>query len=178
MQPAPEPWYDLTWFEWIGVAGLPLTLIGLYLTWWQARGAANSAKAATDAIKKTEQRMRANQLLVLIPQLRWIATELDISIDSGNSSLARRHLDNWRMQASHVHGILTTADSMERDILTQLQESVGLAKTAGGALLKDSNGSTLKACIKVRSAMATACDAMTVWAGANSMKSLSESSDT
>jgi hypothetical protein len=34
------PWYSLSWDQWIAVAGLPLTLFGLWLAWISGKSGA------------------------------------------------------------------------------------------------------------------------------------------
>src|SRR4051812_21705737 len=100
-------WYAIGWVDWISVAGLPLTLVGLALAWAQARAAANSAERAREAVEYTERRLRANQLLVLVPQLRFIAKELDEAIERDDAQHAKRELDNWRWQVANIQGLLS-----------------------------------------------------------------------
>ena len=137
MAAEPHHWYQLTWIDWFTVAGLPLALVGLYVTWRQARNAANSAKAAQDAIIATQRTIRSKQLMVLIPQLRWTVLELEKAITTNDRKGARKQLDSWRWQAGNIQGILTAADPEEITILEGLQESVGLARVAGSALLDE-----------------------------------------
>ncbi len=159
-------WYQLTWVDWITVAGLPLALVGLYLTWRQARKAANSAKAVQDAIESTELKIRTKQLMVLIPQLRWIAVELEDAINTQSGAGARKQLDSWRWQAGSIRGILSAADPDEIQILKGLQQSVGLARVAGSALLEGRPVSS--ACTKARASIVTVCDDLNTWLGKNS----------
>jgi hypothetical protein len=97
-------WYQLTFVDWLTVAGLFLALVGLYATWRQARSAANAARAVQEAILTSEQRIRSKQLMVLIPQLRWTVTELENAAAHNDRAAARRHLDSWRWQAGNIQG--------------------------------------------------------------------------
>ncbi|WFE62891.1 hypothetical protein [Micromonospora sp. WMMD714] len=162
-------WYVLPWSDWVGVVGFPLGLFGLWLTFKQARSAKDAATAANDAVKRTQVQIRANQLLVLIPQLRWIAAELDFAIDDGNVRLAKRHLDSWRWQANNIHGMLTSADASQRRVLKSLQESAGQAASAGTLLMRKNSGeeSMLDQCEKAREAIGRVCDQLSKWAGEN-----------
>jgi hypothetical protein len=159
-----QQWYSLPWVDWITVAGLPLALVGLCVTWWQARKAANSAKAAQDAIVATERKIRSKQLMVLIPQLRWIVSELENAITTNDRKAARRQLESWRWQAVNIQGILTVTDPEEINILETLQESVVLARVAGSALLDERN-SILSRCSKARASVVTVCDELNAWLG-------------
>jgi hypothetical protein len=162
----PHHWYQLAWVDWVTIAGLPLALVGLYLTWRQARNAANSAKAAQAAIESTELKIRIKQLMTLIPQLRWIAVELEDAINTRNEAGARKQLDGWRWQAGNIQGILSAADPDEIQILRGLQQSVGLARVAGSALLE--GGPVSSVCAKARASIVTVCDDLNTWLGKNS----------
>jgi hypothetical protein len=164
-------WYQLTWTDWITVAGLPLALVGLYLTWRQARKAADSAKAAQDAIVATERKIRSNQLMVLIPQLRWTVIELENAIATNDRKGARRQLDSWRWQAGHIRGILTAADPEESKILEGLQQSVSLARVAGSALLDEANP-IISRSSKARASIVAVCDELNTWLGKNSTEAI------
>jgi hypothetical protein len=161
---ANHQWYDLRWYEWVGVAGLPLAFWGLWLTWMQAKRATNAAVQTGAAVQRTQLQLQANQLLVLIPQLRLISTELDWAIQDNDRSLTKRQLDNWRWQASHVRGILSSADPEQRKILASLQTSIGLAASAGSSLLASNKAVNLVA-INARTAISGTCDALSMWAG-------------
>jgi hypothetical protein len=165
--------YDLTWVEWVTVVGLPLTLFGLIITWRQARTAANAATAAKNAVYRTEQQIRASQLLVLIPQLRWIVAELEAAMEKDNDYVARRQLDSWRWQAGNIHGILSGANPSERRLLKSLTQSTALAVTAGGLLL-EANGSVTDRCMKARAAMAAACDELASWVGKHATQAVQD----
>ena len=161
----------------MGLAGLPLGLFGLWLTWKQAREAktqASEAKTAAEAaelaVRRTQTQVRAQQLLVLIPQLRWISTELDAAIEDDNRRLVRRHLDNWRWQANNIHGMLTATDPAQRKLLKGLQTSVGQASSAGTALMSKGNISILQESASARESIGAVCDQLSGWVGENVSK--------
>jgi hypothetical protein len=163
---ASEPWYDLRWFEWVGVTGLPLAWWGLWLTWAQAKRATSAAVATEKAVQRTQQQLQANQLLLLIPQLRLISAELGVAIEDNNRTLARRQLENWRGQASNLHGILSGANPEQQELLALLQQSIGIASSAGSSLLQSTKNKTVKSIVLNASvAIGQACDALNAWAG-------------
>ena len=163
---AGDQWYDLRWFEWIGVTGLPLAWWGLWLTWAQAKRATSATVATEKAIQRTQQQLRANQLLVLIPQLRLISAELGAAIEDNSRTLARRQLDNWRGQASHLHGILSGANPEQQELLTLLQQSIEFASSAGASLLQSTKNKTVMSiALNASIAIAHTCDQLNAWAG-------------
>jgi hypothetical protein len=177
--PAIVHWWQVSWVAWFEVVGALATLAGLYLTWrqakkakeeasdagLQAREAKVAAEAASSAIDRTQRQLRANQMLVLIPQLRWLAQELDTAIAAGDSAMTRRHLDGWRWQAGHVSGLLLDAKA-ERRILRALQESVALATEATNSLLKNQRP-VLDSCEQARQSIGAACNLLTIFIGQN-----------
>ncbi|MFI7044352.1 hypothetical protein [Streptosporangium sandarakinum] len=168
---APKPWYDLDWVEWSNIVGLVLTLVGLGLTWWQARGAANSAKAAQEAVGLTELQLRMNQLMILVPQLRGIINELDVASAEEGITHVQRCLDKWRSQASIIHGLLSNVDT-HKDILVEIQQSIGLAKTASESIHQTKDTPIKAKTRKARTSMTSACDSLDVWLGKNMTKAL------
>lgn len=171
---ATQHWWNVSWVEWFSVIGVLAAVIGVILTWFQARGAKNNAsdakvaaEAASAAVDRTQRQLRANQMLVLIPQLRWVAGELDAAISSDDRDLTRRHLDSWRWQAGHVNGLLKDETPTPRAILKSLQDSVGLATTATSALLKDNAKPVFECCELARASIGEACNQMNVFVGRN-----------
>ncbi|MEV0803928.1 hypothetical protein AB0I34_39985 [Kribbella sp. NPDC050281] len=168
---AAAPWWKVSWVDWAQVVGAAAGLVGLWFTWRQARkarteatAAKESADAATAAVDRTQRQLRANQILILIPQLRWVAQEMDAAIAENDRALTRRHLDNWRWQAGHVNGLLLDDRPSPRKVLKSLQESVSLATTSTSSLLSDSRP-ILDACGQAREAIHTACNLLTVFVG-------------
>lgn len=171
---------QVSWLEWIGLVGVMATLVGLYLTWRQARDAKREAKsavigaheakiaaeAAGVAIDRTQRQLRANQMLVLIPQLRWVAQEMDAAIAGDDRGMTRRTLDSWRWQAGHVNGLLLDEGATSRKILKALQDSVALATEATTTLLKGQKP-VLESCDQARQAIGHACNLLTVFVGQN-----------
>lgn len=171
---AVEPWWDMRWFEWLGVVlgvvGLPLGLLGLWMTWKQAKKAVTAANAARTAIGKTQRQLMVNQLLVLVPQLRWIAAEIDVAIENENRGLTRRHFDSWRGQAGNITGMLTGNGNEDEELIREIQEAVSLASTASSALLSDNYGPLLDRCRHARDSINKVCDQLNVWVGRHSME--------
>ena len=144
------PWYaSLSLVDWLTVVGFPLTLAGLYMTWKQARDATDAAKAARRAVQRAQQQIRSNQLMVLIPQLTWIANEVDWAIERENFDVVRRFLNSWRQHAGSVHGILMAQAPSESEILQVLMTSIGMAAVADRLLFRQEK-STRQDCMKAR----------------------------
>lgn len=164
-------WYNIGWVDWVAVAGLPLTLAALLVTWRQARKATNAANAAERAVQHTEQQIRTKQLIVLVPQLRWVIDQLDTAIETADASLIRRTLDIWREQASYIHGILSAINPDDKAILKCLSKSRSIAATASNSLLK-SDPNAVSDYIEARIAITVAYDTLNSWVGRNSTQAL------
>lgn len=171
-------WYAIGWVDWVSVGGVPLTLFGLWLAWIQARAAANSAKAAQKAIEYTERRLRANQLLVLIPQLRFIEKGLDEAIEHDDAQHAKRELDNWRWHAGNIYGLLSADGSADhaKVALVHIQKSLGLAHAATGQLIGTSQIPVKERCTRARGSIGKVCDELNTWVSRNA--SLAQDGDT
>jgi hypothetical protein len=163
-----QQWYSLPWVDWLSVGGFALTLGGLYLTWRQARAATDSAEAARRAVQDTQQQIRGKQLMILIQQLMWIASEIDSSIELGYMYLVRRYLNNWRQQAGNVNGMLLAADPREITLATALNNSVSMAAIAEGQLIRKQDKATRSDCMKAREAITEASGELNIWLGKNS----------
>lgn len=160
-----HPWQELSWWvNWISIIGLPLTLIGLALTWIQAKNAVKAAKAAQIATTRTAQAIRAKQLMLLVPQLSQTVREFDSAIESDSFAHARRDLERWRWQATSIHGILSAAEESERRLLKVVQTSIALAQTAD-RVLRDRKEGISMSCAQVYEAMIIACDSLNAWVG-------------
>lgn len=162
----------VTWVDVVGLVGVVATLVGLYFTWRQARdakvqaaAAKTAADAASGAIGRTQRQLRSNQMLVLIPQLRWVAQEMDAAIESGDKGMTRRHLDSWRYQAGHVNGLLLDDSAVTRRILKAIQDSVALATEATTTLLREEKKTVLESCEQARHAIGHACNLLNVFVG-------------
>lgn len=162
----------MTWVEAVGLIGVLATLVGLYLTWGQARdaklqaaAAKTAADAASGAMDRAQRQLRSNQILVLIPQLRWVAQELDAAIEAGDRGMTRRHLDSWRNQAGHINGVLLDDSAAKRKILKAIQDSVALATEATANLLREEKKTVLQSCEQARDASGNACNMLNVFVG-------------
>jgi hypothetical protein len=163
-------WYDLGWVDWLNVAGFVATIVGFVFALLQISKTRSAAEAAGRSAAVTQKQLASNQLLILIPQLRWLSGELDAAIEADDAQLARRHLDSWRWQASHVHGLLIDDHSIQRRLLRGLQESVSLAFGAITSLI-DGKRPVLEACRQARESIGLVCNELSTWVGQQSAQS-------
>ena len=161
-------WYDIGWAAWVAVAGFPPALIGIFLAWRQAKSASDTAKATQAAMRNAQQQIRANQLMIFVPQLRQISTELGTAITTDDTKLALRQLENWIWNVGYIRGLLAGA-KVQETMLTRIQDSVALASEATKSLL-EGNKTVFSACISARTAIGTASDMLNTWIGEHSTK--------
>ena len=169
-------WYSLGWVDWLNVVGFAITVAGFAIAFWQISKTRGAAEAANRAALSTQRQLAVNQLLILVPQLKWLAGELDAAIEDDDPRLARRHLDNWRFQAAHIHGLLSADDSMGRRRVRDLQESVTLAFAATSALLEGKRP-VLAASKQARNAIGKVCNELSTWVGQQSAQPKETPSD-
>jgi len=122
--------------EWLGVSGLILTVIGFLFTFEQLRRTKRVAKATQDTVYRATDRVRYNQLLVLLPQLQNLEPELDNAVTDDNGSMAARTLVRWNQLGSQVEGILSTMPGYE-DLASNLKIACDAAATAKGQLVDE-----------------------------------------
>jgi len=163
-------WYDLFWAEWLGVLGFLITLGGFGVALRRLRKLRLAAEAARDASLLTSREVAAKQVAVLVPQLIWLADELDSSIETNDRTLTRHYLYNWRWQAGHVHGLLPDSGTRGESLKRNLQDSIGLAFTATTALMEGKRP-VLDACKRARESIGTSLNDLSLWVGQESAHS-------
>src|SRR5580692_8265065 len=92
--------------DWIGLAGLVVSVVGFGVAIWQLIRTANASVATLNAVERTEKRMALNHLLVLLPQFRLLENDLDYAAQEDDRSLARRSLVSYAHFAAEVATIL------------------------------------------------------------------------
>lgn len=131
---AVPPWLDFA-NAW---AAIPIAIIGFAWAIIQASRAQGSAAAAQAAAESTQSQIGSNLLLVVLPQLREIETNLEWAvkwaITSGDSTSVSHYLGAWRWQAGNVRGHLKADDETNEDFLTKLQSSIAIAADTKFAL--------------------------------------------
>jgi hypothetical protein len=90
--------------DWFSVVAGVATLIGLALTFVQARRARSAADGACRAVTETEGQLRHQALLFLAPEPRKVASKLDFAIYT--ATMVSWHAASWMLgatrQAEHV----------------------------------------------------------------------------
>lgn len=166
-----------TSIDWLGIVGILLTLIGLYLTYRQAKqarssadGAKTAADAAASAIADTEEMLRQRQSLRLVPTLWSVHNELERAVGRGDTDAVIAGLRNWCQQAGEMKGLIED-DWAESDNITQaLSQSVGQAATASLALIDNRERPLPEASKRARTAISRACNALSEFQGKNTLR--------
>lgn len=129
----------MTWGETVGVAGLVVTVVGFAITIWQLVRTARASEATQQAVERTERRMALNHLLVLLPQLRLIETDLDTAAQENDRKLAMRALVAYSHMASEIAGLLRGQDSVDDALVQRLEQSARAASLAKADLIDNAN---------------------------------------
>ncbi|MEZ3179931.1 hypothetical protein KYY02_14930 [Streptomyces pimonensis] len=131
----------MTFYEIVDVVttslGIPLSLAGFGLTFWQARGAKKAAEQARDAAQSTRERIIRSSLIALIHQLIKTEEELDRAVHEGEPRVAISWINTWKWQASQARGLLKASDSDEQKIMRGLQTSIVAAGEAKNILISN-----------------------------------------
>jgi hypothetical protein len=138
---------DMDAGDWIGLAGLAISVIGFSVGIWQLIRTARAAQAAKDAIERTEARLALNHLLVLLPQFRLIENDLDSAAQDDDRPLARRSLVAFAHFAAEVASILQNQAKINQSLVLDLQASATQASRAKASLI-DIPGKTTKTLTK------------------------------
>lgn len=138
----------MTFGEAIGLVGLVVSVVGFWLAIVQLRRTAKATKATADGISQTLHRMNVNHMLVLLPQLRLIESDLDQAAEEEDRRLAQRTLVSYSHTASQVAMLLEGSESPgDSQLIEKLRGSARRASQAKAALVS-SNRVSVKTAIK------------------------------
>ncbi|KQR06433.1 hypothetical protein ASF74_03425 [Arthrobacter sp. Leaf145] len=116
--------------DWLDVANgwlaVPLQLVGFGIAYWQIFKTRSVAVAARDAAKRTEEQIGGNLLLLILPQLVQIETNLEWSVSRIDRHAAMHYLGSWRWQAGQLSGHLARQDDSQ-EMLALIQASIAMA---------------------------------------------------
>ncbi|MCI4657555.1 hypothetical protein [Cryobacterium zhongshanensis] len=110
-----------------GWATIPLAIVGFLIALQQISKTRDAAEAAKDAAEAATKHIGSNLLLVVLPQLVQIETNLEWAVGRGDRNAAIHYLGAWRWQAGQVRGHLMTKKSPHAEFLAQLQTSIAIA---------------------------------------------------
>jgi hypothetical protein len=118
--------------DYLAVVGLALTAIGFSVTLWQLTRTANAAVATKNAVLATSR----TQLLMLLPQVRLIETELDwaISLAKDGREFASRVLTSYVHLAHEVAGLITVHGLADQKVCDAIRSTANLAATTKNKL--------------------------------------------
>lgn len=142
-------WLDIT----NGWVAIPLQLIGFGIAYWQIVKTRNVAAAARDSAKRTEEQIGSNLLLIVLPQLVQIETNLEWSVSRSDRHSAIHYLGSWRWQAGQLRGYLARQQE-SAEILDLIQNSIAIAADTKLAL-QDQNADVPKRCKSAQKTIAS-----------------------
>jgi hypothetical protein len=130
--------------DWIGLAGLVVSVVGFAIAIWQLVRTAKAAEATQVAVERAENRMALNHLLVLLPQFRLIENDLDAAAQEDDRGLARRSLVAYAHFAAEVAAILEGQSKYDNTLVVDLRGSASQASQAKAALIDTPSGKSTK----------------------------------
>jgi hypothetical protein len=130
--------------DWLGVAGLAVSVVGFGIAIWQLIRTANASVATRKAVERTEKRMALNHLLVLLPQFRLLENDLDFAAQEDDRPLARRSLISYAHFAAEVATILQGQDGISEVLITELRGSASHATRTKASLIDASLSKSTK----------------------------------
>jgi hypothetical protein len=130
--------------DWLGIAGLAVSVVGFVIAIWQLWRTANAAQATKKAIERAEKRMAKNHLLVLLPQFQLIENDLDAAAQNDDLGLARRALVSYAHFAAEVAAILQDQEKVDETLVTDLRTSATQASLAKAVLIDAAKGKTVR----------------------------------
>lgn len=149
-----------SWQDQLAIGSFVVTVFGFAIAIWQIRKSVKASEATTIAVRVTANRLAANQLLLLVPQLELIDYELDLSIRANDREGVERSLVRWRYLSSKIRGVLI-ALNIDPEIIERLQKSASLATVTKATLYNDSKP-LLGATKRIAIAVSNVCDEITV----------------
>lgn len=121
----------------LSLAGLLVSVVGFGLTIWQLVRTANAAEATRAAIIGANKRMLLNHLLVLLPQMRSLESDLDLAIAANDLPSAVRALNGFSHAANQIASLLDTeADAAEDGLRMELRAAAASASLNKSVLVR------------------------------------------
>lgn len=125
----------MKWQDVVAIVSLVVTIGGFAVAITQIRRGIRASEAAERAATTTADRIAANQLLGLVPQLQLLESELGACTQSNDHDGATRILLKWRHVSSQARGILLRGSTDQAGVLEQLQRAAALTTTAKESLI-------------------------------------------
>jgi hypothetical protein len=108
------------------IVAVPATLTGFGFTLWQLAKTRSAAQSASTAVRRVEETLSRNHLLILLPQLQRIEQDLEVAVGNKDVRLIIYHLGNWRWQAGQLRGFLDEDPRASKRLVRAIQQSIAL----------------------------------------------------
>lgn len=119
----------------VGVLGLIVAVLGFKLTIQQLKRTATATEATVDAMKTASRQMNANYLLVLLPQLRALESEIDSATHDNDINSAMNSLRSYRSVSTQVSTLLKlTGDPVHTQLIDLIDITAEAAAQAKASL--------------------------------------------
>jgi hypothetical protein len=151
----------MLWADWFTVTGVPLTALGVVLTYREAA----RARTASEAVLEAEREIAIKQTLIVVSRLHRLAEQLDDAVMGRDASWTNRVLTAWRVEAGYLLGLLSLHEGLSTELSKRLSRSAQLAGVASLALVDRSTGGSFPIPAKARQAIQEACQQLATWSG-------------
>jgi hypothetical protein len=126
----------MTYGDVIGTVGLVVSVVGFWLAIDQLRKTTSAARATGLAIDDANKQMLLNHMLVLMPQLKSVDSDLDAAIMADDSPAAVRALVEFSYSAKQIASLLSVqAPAEEEALIASLKKAAETAVAGKAALL-------------------------------------------
>lgn len=136
--------------DWTSLVGLAVAIHQI----WRTR---RIVAVTQDAVQRATQRLSVYNLLLVVPELSRIESELDAAVRSNRPADARRLLTEWRERASELRGILRSEQIDDQEVEPLVQESLTLITPAKNQLGNNRNVSLFDSTKRVRKSIEGVC---------------------
>ena len=114
--------------EWLGAAGVVVSLAGFTVALSEIRKTQNAAVATRAAIGETLRGVAASRLGIVIIQLRELADDFEEAANAVDSERARPALTAWRHTATEAKTLVRRRFGPDHQVLSLVDESIEIAR--------------------------------------------------
>jgi hypothetical protein len=135
-----------------------LGLIGIAIAIWQIVRTGRMVTATKKAVEENARQLGIYNLLLIIPELARVESDLERSAHAGQLEGVRRSLKDWRELASDLRGLVDGRQDSSEDLLPLIQQSLTLSIQAKTRLaIANEDTDLIASTKKVRHAIEMVC---------------------
>jgi hypothetical protein len=120
------------WHDWLGIV---LTIGGFITAFVQLAKTRTAAETAARKLAEATQKLNADQLGAVVPQLATIVADMDFAIDANDREVAHRALLRFSHVAREASGLLAHLTADHTDLQSRLVQSIEIALDVKGNIV-------------------------------------------